>query len=375
MFFSFYNNLEIPTLTVLCVCWIFFFVQLFYNLYFFRKLIIHKKTTSDHKPNVSIIICAKNEYENLKKNLRSLLQQDYINYEVIVVNDQSNDNTKDLLNEYEKTYYNLKVVNIDENVNHVIGKKFALTLGIKTAKYDNLLLTDADCYVESKKWISSMVRNFISADIILGYGSYKKEKGLLNRFIRFDTFLIAIQYFSYALRSLTYMGVGRNLAYKKSLFFKNKGFANHLHVSSGDDDLFIREVAKKNEVAIEFCDDSHTISFPKTSFKSWYAQKRRHLTTSPLYDNKVKFLLSFFSISQILFFGSLIFLLISKVSYFIWGPLLTVKLFLSYLINYPLMKKLKCFDLYLLSPLYEIINLLIQVSLFIFSINNNHNRW
>ena len=220
MFFSFYNNLEFPILTALCLCWIFFFVQLFYNLYFFRKLIIHKNIKSDYKPNVSIIICAKNEYDNLKQNLKSLLQQDYINYEVIVVNDQSNDNTKDLLNEYEKTYYNLKVVNIDDNVNHVIGKKFALTLGIKTAKYDNLLLTDADCYVESKKWISSMVKNFISADIILGYGAYKKEKGLLNRFIRFDTFLIAIQYFSYALRSITYMGVGRNLAYKRSLFFK-----------------------------------------------------------------------------------------------------------------------------------------------------------
>ena len=375
MFFSFYTNLDYQILILLVVCWFFLFTQIFYNLYFFRKLIIYKKRKSNYRPNVSVIICAKNEYDNLKRNLKTILNQDYINYEVIVVNDQSNDNTKDLLNEYEKTYFRLKVVNIDDNVNHIIGKKFALTLGIKSANYDHLLLTDADCYVDSNKWISSMTHNFVSSDIVLGYGAYKKEKGILNKLIRFDTYTIAIQYFSYALRSLTYMGVGRNLAYKKSVFFNNKGFASHMQVSSGDDDLFIKEAAKKSNVQIEFSQNSHTLSQAKSSWKEWYSQKRRHLTTSPLYDNKIKFLLSFYSISQFLFLMTFILLLTNNVSYYLWGPLLTVKLFLIYLINYPLMKKLNCTDLFLLSPIYEIFNLIFQSSLFIFSINNNHNKW
>ena len=375
MFFSYYSNLEYHILIFLSICWFFLIVQIIYNIYFFRKLIVFKEHKGSNKSGISVIICAKNEYDNLKKNLKTFLTQDFINYEVIVVNDQSNDNTKDLLNEYEKTFFRLKVVNIDENVNHVIGKKFALTLGIKSAKYENLLLTDADCYVESNKWISSMASNFNKYDVVLGYGGYQKEKGLLNKFIRFDTYIIAMQYFSYALKSLTYMGVGRNLAYKKSIFFKNKGFANHLHVSSGDDDLFIREVSKKYKVGIELSEKSHTISIPKRSWKDWYAQKRRHLTTSPLYDNKIKFFLSFYSISQFLFFSLLFYLFYLQVSYFIWGPLVTLKLFLIYLINYPLMKKLNCSDLFLLSPLYEVFNLVFQGSLFIFSINNNHNRW
>ena len=375
MFFSYYSNLEYHILIFLSICWFFLIVQIIYNIYFFRKLIVFKEHKGSNKSGISVIICAKNEYDNLKKNLKTFLTQDFINYEVIVVNDQSNDNTKDLLNEYEKTFFRLKVVNIDENVNHVIGKKFALTLGIKSAKYENLLLTDADCYVESNKWISSMASNFNKYDVVLGYGGYQKEKGLLNKFIRFDTYIIAMQYFSYALKSLTYMGVGRNLAYKKSIFFKNKGFANHLHVSSGDDDLFIREVSKKYKVGIELSEKSHTISIPKRNWKDWYAQKRRHLTTSPLYDNKIKFFLSFYSISQFLFFSLLFYLFYLQVSYFIWGPLVTLKLFLIYLINYPLMKKLNCSDLFLLSPLYEVFNLVFQGSLFIFSINNNHNRW
>ena len=375
MFFSYYSNLEYHILIFLCICWFFLIVQIIYNIYFYRKLIVFKEHKSSNKSGISVIICAKNEYDNLKKNLKTFLTQDFINYEVIVVNDQSNDNSKDLLNEYEKTFFRLKVVNIDENVNHVIGKKFALTLGIKSAKYENLLLTDSDCYVESNKWISSMASNFNKYDVVLGYGAYQKEKGLLNKFIRFDTYIIAMQYFSYALKSLTYMGVGRNLAYKKSIFFKNKGFANHLHVSSGDDDLFIREVSKKYKVGIELSEKSHTISIPKRKWKDWYAQKRRHLTTSPLYDNKIKFFLSFYSISQFLFFSLLFYLFYLQVSYFIWGPLVTLKLFLIYLINYPLMKKLNCSDLFLLSPLYEVFNLVFQGSLFIFSINNNHNRW
>ena len=375
MFVSAYNNLEFSVLIVLLVCWLFFIVQLIYSIYFFRKLIFFKRKKSNYKPNVSVIICAKNEFDNLKKNLKSILNQDYINYEVIVVNDQSNDKTADLLKEYEKTFFRLKVVNIDEHVNHIVGKKFALTLGIKTAKYDYVLLTDADCFVDSKKWISSMVSNFKSSDIVLGFGGYVKDKSILNKLIRFDTFLVAIQYFSYALKSMTYMGVGRNLAYKKELFFNNKGFASHMGISSGDDDLFIREVAKKSKVSIELSEKSHTLSNAKDSWKEWYSQKRRHLSTSPFYDNKIKFLLAFFSISQLIFLSALLFLIIKKTSYFVWGPLILLKLLLVFLTNYPLMKKLNCMDLLIFSPLFEVINLLMQGSLFIFSINHSHNKW
>ena len=267
------------------------------------------------------------------------------------------------------------MVNIDEHVNHIVGKKFALTLGIKTAKYDYVLLTDADCFVDSKKWISSMVSNFKSSDIVLGFGGYVKDKSILNKLIRFDTFLVAIQYFSYALKSMTYMGVGRNLAYKKELFFNNKGFASHMGISSGDDDLFIREVAKKSKVSIELSEKSHTLSNAKDSWKEWYSQKRRHLSTSPFYDNKIKFLLAFFSISQLMFLSGLLFLIINKTSYFVWGPLILLKLLLVFLTNYPLMKKLNCMDLLIFSPLLEVTNLLMQGSLFIFSINHSHNKW
>ena len=258
---------------------------------------------------------------------------------------------------------------------HSIGKKFALTMGIKTAKHEFLLLSDADCFVESKHWITSMVHNFKSSDIVLGYGNYEKKPGLLNMMIRFDSYIVALQYLSFSLKSLTYMGVGRNLAYKKSLFFKNKGFANHLHIPSGDDDLFIKEVAKDSNVVIEMSNNSHTISKAKDSWISWIRQKKRHFSTSSLYSLNVKFLLGLFPLSQLLFFGSLCLLIILKVSFVFWIPILVVKILLSYLMNYFTMKRLNCIDLLFFQPLLEIFHLIFHGLLFIFSVNQTPKKW
>ena len=362
-------------LTILIVCAFSLLIQLFYFLFFFRKIIFFKDINNNFNPSVSIIICAKDEYKNLENYLKTILNQDYPNFEVIVVNDQSVDSSRYLLENFEKRYNNLVVVNIDDNVKHSIGKKFALTMGIKTAKHEFLLLSDADCFVESKHWISSMVHNFKSSDIILGYGNYEKKPGLLNMMIRFDSYIVALQYLSFSLKSLTYMGVGRNLAYRKSLFFKNKGFANHLHIPSGDDDLFIKEVAEDSNVIIEMSKNSHTISKAKDSWSSWIRQKKRHFSTSTLYNLNVKFFLGLFPLSQLLFFGSLCLLIILKVSFVIWLPILVVKLLLSYLMSYFTMKRLNCIDLLFFQPFLEIFHLIFHGLLFIFSVNQTPKKW
>ena len=251
-------------------------IQLFYVLYFFSRLVFFKKENSSFSEPISIIICAKNEAENLTEFLPKILEQKYSNFEVILVDDQSKDNTEYVLKELKRKHFNLKEVKIEEHVNSRLGKKFALTLGIKAAKHEYLLLTDADCVPASEHWLNEMASNFSAKkQIVLGYGSYKKEKGLLNKMIRFDAFSVALQYFSYALADMAYMGVGRNLAYKKSVFFDNKGFASHIHLLSGDDDLFIQEVANKQNLAIAISSNSHTISEAKQSWKEWIFQRKK----------------------------------------------------------------------------------------------------
>lgn len=269
-------------------------VQVFLYLFVFLRVGFKGKRQEDTKISepVSIIICAKNEEENLKKFLVSVLEQDYPIFEVIVVNDNSADESFLFLSAMKEKYPCLKVSAIYKEPILTQGKKLAQTVGIKAAKYDLLLFTDADCRVESKEWIRSMVSNYSSGvDIVLGYGGYIRRKGFLDKIIRHDTCFIAMQYLGFAKAGMPYMGVGRNLSYRKKIFFENKGFASHSTMNSGDDDLFINEVARKKNTRIEISPESHTRSEQEKTFGKWLSQKQRHLSTSGRYRFKHRFML------------------------------------------------------------------------------------
>jgi glycosyltransferase involved in cell wall biosynthesis len=293
-----------------------FLIQILFWLVIFSRLIFYKPVNSiTAKEPVSVIICARNEEENLRKNLPVILEQEYPDFEVVVINDCSADGTEKYLDKLIEDYPFLKSTTIKEDRKFRHGKKLALTIGIKAAKNDLLLLTDADCRPESSHWIDTIQRNFAEGtSIVLGYGGYSEEKGLLNTIIRFETLYIALQYLNYALARLPYMGVGRNLAYRKSLFLSNKGFATHSHILSGDDDLFVNEVANRRNTSIEISKESHTRSEVKKTWKEWYFQKKRHLTTGPGYKFLIKFLLSLEVLSRLLFYAGFVFLLVSESS-------------------------------------------------------------
>ncbi len=302
------GELSVYELVILEVFCFTFLIQLFYYLFFYVRIITHKvKVKEDKKFPVSIIICAKDEAENLENFLPSILEQNYPEFEVIVVNDGSLDETSDVLKRLNNKYKQLYVTTLPENNKLRQGKKLAVTLGIKAAKNEWVLLTDADCKPVSENWISSMQANFSDKnDVVLAYGGYMERKGFINRLIRFDSMFIAMQYLSFALAGVPYMGVGRNLAYRKSVFFENKGFASHLKLKSGDDDLFVNKIANKNNTGNELSTKSFTRSIPEKSFSRWYYQKKRHLTTGHYYKFKHKFILSTEIFSRVLFYLSFI---------------------------------------------------------------------
>ena len=288
-----------------------FFTQLFYYFFFYGRLAYYESPQDrTHKKPVSIIICAKDEANNLRKHLPSILNQDYPDYEVIVVNDCSEDETEQVLKNFKKKHKHLKISTIKKDKKFGHGKKFALFIGIKAAKNEWLLLTDADCYAETNQWLFTMQKSFKKyTSIVLGYGGYEKGKGVLNQVIRYDTVFIAMQYFGFALSGIPYMGVGRNLAYRRSLFFESRGFSTHMHLNSGDDDLFINANANNTNTLIEVGKKSFIRSVPKKAFSEWAKQKRRHLTTGAYYRNKHKFLLFIEPFSRIIFYITFILLL------------------------------------------------------------------
>lgn len=355
-------------------------VLLYYYFVIFGKFAFYKPKPihSQSLEPVSIIIAARNEIDNLQKNLMTILEQDYPDFEVIVVNDCSWDGSQAWLEELKKTQPRLKISELIEQDKYPTGKKFALTIGIKAAKYNQLLFTDADCEPASNQWLRYMQSNFTNnKQIVLGFSPYNKRKGFLNQFIRFETLITAQFYFALALRNNAFMGVGRNLAYTKELFFKHKGFATHQHILSGDDDLFINQAATPNNVAIEIRPETFVNTDAKTTFADWSRQKSRHMTTGKYYKPKHKRILGAYYFFIFAFYALLTATLIYNI--FTW-PIVVGVVFVKYIsqtiVFYKSGKKLKsqnlAFNLLILDITY-LLYMIIYGTVGVFS--KNKKRW
>jgi len=354
-------------------------IQLFYYLWFYLAVWIFEPVQKAGKEQpVSVIICARNEAENLKIFLPSILEQDYPDFEVIVVNDCSEDNSYVVLGEYLQKYPNLKISTVNKDPKFTHNKRFAQFIGIKAAKNEILLFTDADCQAVSKNWISCMSAHFDDqTSFVLGYGGYNKEKGFLNKYIRYDSMTIAMQYIGMAIRRLPYMGVGRNLAYRRSLFFTNKGFGAHNHLISGDDDLFVNSNATGENTAVEYSHGSFTRSLPVNTLKEWAVQKKRHLTTAPYYKLRDKILLSAEPLSRLIFYTSFIILL----SYtFHWPWVLAIfglRLIVQLIIFILIPKKLNEQGMTVYSLFFDIFSPLINMAVYLSNFRSRpvKTRW
>ena len=353
-------------------------IQLIYFILLFSKFSFSKSyETANKSVPVSVIICAKNESENLRTNLETILDQDHSNFEVVVVNDASTDTTSTVLTIFKNKHPHLKIVEIKPTTTHSGNKKNALSKGIEAASNEYLLFTDADCKAISKNWITEITSQFTEdKTIILGYGSYQKIKSsFLNKLIRFETLISAVQYFSYAKTGIPYMGVGRNLAYTKNSFSRVNGFSKHRHIRSGDDDLFINEIASKKNTAIHFSKESFTISEPKKSFQSWFKQKRRHITTAHHYKPIHQLLLSLFYVSQILFWLLAIILVAFSFKWQLVTILIAIRLITQYIILGTSAEKLCEKDLIIFFPILDFMLVISQLGVYLRNLISKPTSW
>ncbi|MGQ7945154.1 glycosyltransferase [Flavobacterium sp. WC2509] len=353
-------------------------IQLFYYLVVFAKFSFAK--TQENTPKnipISVIVCAKNEEENVIKYIPLLLEQNYPDFEIVLIDDASSDDTLEVFEEYEKQHSNIRLVKVKNNEAFWGNKKYALTLGIKAAKKDYLLFTDADCYPTSKDWITSMSAQFTKEEtIVLGYGAYEKvANSFLNKIIRFETLLTALQYFSWAKMGKPYMGVGRNLAYKKDEFFKVNGFIDHIQIRSGDDDLFINQAANSDNIAISYSPESFTASTPKTTYKDWFIQKRRHVATAEFYKTFDKMQLGLFFSTQLLFILLPIALLLFQFQWILVLSLIGFRYLVTWIVIGFAAGKLKEKDVMYWYPIIEIILIFTQINVFVTNIFSKPAHW
>jgi len=312
MMLNFIPEIELETGTYVFFLFCFMvFVQLLYVVLIFARLAFHKEAEKKSlTPGVSVIIAARNESENIFKFLPFILEQDYPDFEVVIVNHQSTDDSKFILSAYKRQYPNLRVIELEKSPHIKFGKKLPITVGVKGAKHEYLLLTDADCKPDSNQWLRKMTSHFTDQhQIVLGYGPYAKGKGVVNSIIRFDTAWIGMSYLSMAKAKMPYMGIGRNLGYTKSVFNSVQGFRSHSAISSGDDDLFIQEAAKKKNYTINIDPETFCYSEAEKTWKEWMTQKSRHYTTAGRYNVIKKMMLGIYPLSLLIVLGTFVTLL------------------------------------------------------------------
>ncbi|NDV64857.1 glycosyltransferase [Bacteroides sp. 224] len=301
---------DILEIIILSIIGILLLIQLFYYLGLYNRILRHNNARkkgnirfSEELPPVSVVICAKNESENIRRYLPAILEQDYPQFEVIVINDGSTDESEELLTVLEERYPHLYHSFTPAGSRYISHKKLALTLGIKASKYDWVIFTEANCTPASKNWLRLMVRNFTpGTEVVLGHSGYERVKGWFNKRISFDTLFFSLRYLGFALAKNPYMGIGRNMAYRKELFFKNKGYSAHLNLQRGDDDLFINQIANSRNTRVET--DQQAIMHINHSgyYKDWKEEKMSYMATSSYFRGMQRYILGFETFSRVLFY-------------------------------------------------------------------------
>lgn len=341
-----------------------------------RESIRTRGTLELNQPAVSIIICAKNELEHLKKFLPSILEQDYPAFEVIVINDCSTDGSQQWLNDCAKQHARLRVVENTTSEKNLLGKRSALKKGIEAARYELILLTDADCQPATNQWIKLMTSltpalspkergnqsplqtnsgtSENEIEIVLGFSPCFEVPGLLNRFIRYENFLTALYYLSFSLAKMPYMGVGRNLLYRTSVTTTIGALEHHSGLISGDDDLTVNTIATGRNTTLMIHPNAHVFTVSPESLRAFIRQKRRHYTTGFHYQYPHQLALGTLYGSQILFnvtaFALLIngFLLLPTIMIFI------IKNILQTFLYGKAMRKLNVYNLWIFTPVFDL---------------------
>ncbi len=292
----------------------FFTIQLVYYLLIYRAPYLYERKRdkrphdSGTLPPVSVIIASKNESENLARFLPAILDQDYPDFEVIVVNMGSTDETDMVLKTLSLKYSHLYYTYVPAEAEDVNMKKLALTIGIKAANHDLLLFTEAYCEPASDRWIREFAAEFVKGnEIVLGFCKLKMAKHIaMRKFILYDNMIQGLKYLSLAILGKPFMGIGRNLAYKKEIFFEEKGYSSVLNIDEGEDDLFINRIARKNRVGVVVSPESMTQSDVVDNFLTWRALKHKYLYTKQFYKGGSSLIFGFETFSKYLFYLSVI---------------------------------------------------------------------
>lgn len=351
-------------------------IQLIYFWGIFAKLSFYReKIRYPGLPPVSVVIAASNQYSDLKTNLEFFLQQEYPNFEVLVVIDNSDDPSNELLEELSRRYENLSIVELTQKLNWFSGRKFPLSLGIKSAQNDLILLSEPSCRPENNYWIGEMVSAYSpNTEMVLGFSSFATKSGI-NKWLRFTAFYDALFYLSTALLGIPFKGIGRNLSYTRNLFYRNKGFSSHYVISYGDDEIFVNKTATKKNTKVKISTNARVIQIKKLSFLEWLATENIRLRIRRFFNPGDRILIRGFSLTSFLFYTLFVTNLIFQAPWMVVIAIFALRLISQMIIFGFAQKRLQEKNLLLLSPIFEILLILIDFLIWISLFFKRNKKW
>lgn len=344
----------------------FIFLILYYSLIYLRLGIFKNKKREEKRTRepVSVVVYTKNQAYLLKDKLFSLLEQEYPDYEVIVVNHASQDETSFVLKVYTETYKNLKIVDIKEDVNVFQGRKYPLSIGIKCAKNDIIILTDTESVPSGYHWITEMESRFTKGvNIVLGYVSREATKKLLNGFSQYTYAEESASYMGFALLRAPYMGNGKNLAVRRSFFFNKGGFINHYAISEGYDVLFVNQNSTPSNTRLSLSEDSFVTAKSFPLFEDLVRHRKHQIKLYFHFKAKDKFLQILYPLMNIVYYVLFAILLLIDFPYELLLGTLVLKFGWHIFSFYKYSKRFKQKKVFIFAPLYEFFFLIFDLFL------------
>lgn len=351
-------------------------IQLAYHWFFFSRLAFFRPAAqSPEKPPVSVIIVVHNQYQLIRQNLPELLGQDYPDFEVLVVDDTSDDGSDEVLEKLAETFSNLRVVKLTQSLNWFKGRKFPLSLGIKSASHEFLLLTDIRFRPEGKNWISQMVAAYtFDTAIALGYATFNTTSKI-NKWLRFMAFYDGMFYLSMALSGMPFKGIGPNLSYRKSLFYRHKGFSSHYVINAGDDELFVNKAATRKNTEIRISAGSQVKCSKPMTFIQWLENEKTRLAIRRFFKPGHRMMISLFSATTLLFYALFAALLIVHVQLPVVIGIFLIRLLSQLVIFGLIQKKLSEKKLLWVTPIFDLALSLIDLAIWLRLLFTKKSKW
>ncbi|MBQ0016991.1 MAG: glycosyltransferase [Bacteroidales bacterium] len=317
--FVFAETYNIVLLSVAVVTLIYLFV--YYGVTFMRVSRKQRQQESSSKyhnlqPEVSIVVVASSQANLLREHLVQLLEQTYPTFEVVVVDYQSHDDTPFVLKVLSAQYPNLKCVRMSEDINLFQSRLYPLSIGIRSAKYDTIVLVEPACVPSDKNWLTALMGGYRSDDdkIVLGYTHLNVRKGLLGCLEKYDNLVYHCSFLSAASLNVPYTGCGWNLSYRRSFFFDRGAFIQFYDEADEADDLFVNHNANKHNTNYVITNKSMMqVSAPET-FKEWHLLRRHRIATRKLYSSWRSTYISLTPLMTILFYAACVMMFVNNLT-------------------------------------------------------------